>query len=268
MASVALPVVFVPGGVTPVEPSYGPLLEELGDEIAPLLKDLEVYAGDAPPAGYSVQTEVDGLLRAVDGAGLTTFHLVGYSGGAAVCLAFAAQHPQRLRSLAMFEPANVPGRWAPGERDDHPELAAVGGDTPQAEVVGEFTRRQLRPGVEPPAPPPGPPPPWMAKRPAGLAAMGAAFEAGEGDRDALRGCTFPVYLSYGLLTEEFMVRRVRLLAGLLPDVWIQAYAGLHHFGPPQRTQPAKYATALRQLWARAEAHDEQPAGTGDEGYAA
>lgn len=269
MPGVPLPVVFVPGGVTPVAPSYGPLLAELGDEIAPLLKDLEVYAGDAPPAGYSVQTEVDGLLRAVDEAGLGTFHLVAYSGGGAVSLAFAAQHHERLRSLAMFEPANVPGRWARGERDDHPELAAVtDGDLPEEQVVAEFTRRQLRPGVEPPAPPPGPPPPWMAKRPAGLAAMGRAFEAGDGDRDALRRCRFPVYLAYGLLTEEFMVRRVQLLAGLLPDLWIQAYPGLHHFGPPQRTQPAVYAAALRQLWARAEAGSTGGPGSGDEGYAA
>ncbi len=268
MATVVRRVVFVPGGVTPVALSYGPLLEQLGGEIEPLLKDLEVYAADAPPDGYSVQAEVEGLLRTVDDAGLSTFHLVGYSGGAAVCLALAAQHPGRLRSLAMFEPANVPGRWAPGEADDHPELAAVRGDLDQSQVVAEFTRRQLRPGVDPPAPPPGPPPPWMAKRPAGLAAMGAAFEAGEGDREALRRCTFPVYLAYGLLTEEFMVRRVRLLAGLLPDVWIQAYPGVHHFGPPQRTQPVKYAAALRQLWTRAEATGDQPAGGGDPGYAA
>ena len=31
-----LPIVFVPGGVTPVGPSNAPLLQELGDEVAPL----------------------------------------------------------------------------------------------------------------------------------------------------------------------------------------------------------------------------------------
>ena len=65
-----------------------------------------------------------------------------------------------------------------------------------------------------------------------------------------------------------MVRRIQLLAGLLPDVWIEAYPGIHHFGPPQRTQPARYAAALRNLWGRAErGRAGTPAG-GDAGYAA
>jgi pimeloyl-ACP methyl ester carboxylesterase len=263
--SAPLPVVFVPGGVTPVGASYGPLLQELGDEVAPLLKDLEVYAADAPPAGYSLRHEVDALERDVDAAGLDTFHLVGYSGGGAVCLAFAAQHPGRLRSLAMFEPANIPGPWVP---DEHPETAASDERLGPDQMLAEFTRRQLRPGAEPPPPPAGPPPVWMAKRPAGLRAMMSAFQSDATDRDALRRCAFPVYLAYGLLTAEFMVRRVQLLAGVLPDVWIEAYPGIHHFGPPQRTQPARYAAALRQLWGRAElGRAGSPAG-GDTGYAA
>jgi pimeloyl-ACP methyl ester carboxylesterase len=266
--SAPLQVVFVPGGITPVRPSYAPLLDELGGEIEPLLKDLELYAADEPPADYSVQLEVDGLRRAVDAAGLGRFHLVGYSGGGAVCLTFAAQHPDRLRSLAMFEPANVPGAWEPGEREDHPELAPDVITLPDDQMLAEFTRRELRPGVEPPSPPPGPPPDWMAKRPAGLRAMMRAFETDATDREALRRCSFPVYLAYGLLTEEFMVRRVRLLAGLLPDLWIEAYPGIHHFGPPQRTQPAKYAAALRQLWARAEGGRAGSTTGGDTGYAA
>jgi pimeloyl-ACP methyl ester carboxylesterase len=86
-----LPVVFLPGGVTPVALSYAPVLKVLGEEIAPLLKDLEVYVGDEPPAGYSIPMEVDALERSVDAAGLDTFHLVGYSGGGAVSLSFAAR---------------------------------------------------------------------------------------------------------------------------------------------------------------------------------
>jgi len=263
--SAPLPVVFVPGGVTPVGLSYAPLLEELGEEIAPLLKDLEVYAADEPPVDYSLQLEVDGLEGDVNAAGLETFHLVGYSGGGAVSLDFAAQHPERLRSLAMFEPANVPGPWDPA---DHPEATSTDAALSPEQMLAEFTRRQLRPGVEPPSTPPGPPPDWMTRRPAGLRAMMAAFETDTTERDALRRCTFPVYLAYGLLTGEHMVRRAQLLAGLLPDIWIEAYPGIHHFGPPQRTQPAHYAAALRQLWARAEAARAGSSSGGDPGYAA
>jgi pimeloyl-ACP methyl ester carboxylesterase len=263
--SAPLPVVFVPGGVTPVGASYAPLLKELENEVEPLLKDLEVYATDEPPSIYSLQVEVDALERAVDAAALETFHLVGYSGGGAVCLDFGAQHPGRLRSLALFEPANVPGPWV---ADEHPEAVASDAAFGPEQMLAEFTRRQLRPGVEPPPPPQGPPPPWMAKRPAGLRAMMRAFQTDPTDLDALRRCIFPVYLAYGLLTTENMVRRMQLLAGLLPDVWIEAYPGIHHFGPPQRTQPAKYAAALRQLWARAEGRRLGSTTGGDSGYAA
>jgi pimeloyl-ACP methyl ester carboxylesterase len=264
MVSVPLPVVFLPGGVTPVASSYAPLLEELGGEISPLLKDLEVYAGDEPPADYSVQLEVDAVERAVDAAGLDTFHLVGFSGGGAVSLDFAAQHPGRLRSLAIYEPARQPG---PLVLADHPEYAAGGGQLGPNEMMAAFTSLQLRPGVEPPPPPPGPAPDWMAKRPGGLRAMMRAFEADSTDPGLLRRCAFPVYLAYGLLTHEGMIRRMQALAGLFPDVWIEAYPGLHHFAPPQRSRPAHYAAALRHLWARAEA-GRAGSGGGDTGYAA
>ena len=262
--SAPLPVVFLPGGVTPVALSYAPLLEELGGEISPLLKDLEVYAGDEPPADYAVQLEVDALERAVDASGRDTFHLVGYSGGGAVSLDFAAQHPERLRSLAIYEPARQPG---PLVLADHPEYAAGRGQLSPDEMMAAFTSFQLRPGVEPPPPPPGPPPDWMAKRPGGLRAMMRAFERCTTDPELLRRCAVPVYLAYGLLTHEGMIRRMQALAGLLPDVWIEAYPGLHHFAPPQRSLPAHYATALRHLWARAEAGRAGPGG-GDTGYAA
>jgi len=94
-----------------------------------------------------------------------------------------------------------------------------------------------------------------------------AFEADQSDRETLRRRVMPVYLAYGLLTEQFMVHRVQLLAGLLPDVWIEAYPGVHHFSPPQRSQPARYASALRYVWARAERRPVEKA-AGDRTYAA
>lgn len=248
--SAPLTVVFLPGGVTPVALSYAPLLDELDGEIAPLLKDLELYGGDAPPADYSVQLEVDALERAVNAASLDTFHLVGYSGGGAVCLDFAAHHPDRLRSLAIYEPARQPG---PMVLADHPEYAAARDSLSSQDMMAAFTRLQMRPGVEPPPPPPGPAPDWMKKRPAGLRAMMRAFETDTTDPELLRACAFPVYLAHGLLTHEGMTRRMQALAGLLPDVWIEAYPGLHHFAPPQRSRPVHYAAALRHLWLRAEA---------------
>jgi pimeloyl-ACP methyl ester carboxylesterase len=263
----ALPVLFLPGGVTPVRPSYAPVLEELGDEVEPLLKDLDVYEGAAPPPGYSIALEVAAALRAADLAGFQTFHLVGYSGGGAVALDLVALHPERVRSLAMFEPANLMG-----ERDDFErawdaslrrQLATASADR----MVAEFTRLHLRPGVEPPVPPSGPAPEWMSRRPAGLRAMMAAFDRDMLDRSLLRSFRRPVYLAHGELTAEYMLHRVILLAALLPDVWIEQYAGVHHFVPPQRSQPDRYAGALWNLWARAESRA-VPGSRADPTYAA
>ena len=73
-------------------------------------KDLEHYAGDEPPPGWSLNTEIDGVLREADARGWESFHLAGYSGGGSAVLAFADKHPNRLLSLAMLEPAWA-GSW-------------------------------------------------------------------------------------------------------------------------------------------------------------
>jgi pimeloyl-ACP methyl ester carboxylesterase len=103
-------VVFLPGSVLPAQAAYGALVEALGTDVDALVKDLEVYASPEPPPAYTLDDEVDGVLRTADQRGWTMFHLVGYSGGGAASLAFAAHHPERLLSLALLEPAWA-GRW-------------------------------------------------------------------------------------------------------------------------------------------------------------
>jgi len=260
-------VVFLPGAVTPVQLSYAPLLEELGGEIDPILKELEVYASDPARDDYSIALEVEALTGLLDREGIERAHLVAFSGGGAVSLSFAAHHPERLASLAMFEPANVPGSWDPYERAFDQKFRSALADVAPDQAVATFTRLQLRPGVEPPAPRAGPEPDWMGVRPAGINAMMRAFVRDTTDREALRSCRVPVYLAYGMLTGEYMVHRVQILASLLPDLWIEAFDDVHHFAPPQRTRPAHYAQSLRSLWNRA---DDMPAhhSLGDSGYAA
>src|SRR5260221_1183600 len=121
-----------------------------------------MYAGAlVPPADYGLETEIDGISRFADGAGFDSFHLVGYSGGGASSLAFTARQPDRVRSLALLEPA-----WA-GNEGRTPREAAVFDrykDIPAMPLEARlpaFIRWQLAPGVEPPPTPSGPPPPWM-----------------------------------------------------------------------------------------------------------
>jgi pimeloyl-ACP methyl ester carboxylesterase len=103
-------VAFLPGSVLPAQAAYGGLVEVLGSDVDAMVKDLEVYSSPAPPPDYSLDHEVDGLLREAAQRGWTRFHLVGYSGGGAASLAFAARRPERLLSLALLEPAWA-GRW-------------------------------------------------------------------------------------------------------------------------------------------------------------
>jgi pimeloyl-ACP methyl ester carboxylesterase len=246
-------VIFLPGGVLPAELAYGGLLEALGDEVAAVAKELELYAAEEPPPDYALDLEIDGLLRAADAAGFERFHLVGYSGGGASSLAFAAKHPQRLRSLALLEPA-----WAGNEGHDRAEHAVWREfervlSLPPERMMPEFVRVQLAPGVDPPPPPPGPPPPWMAKRPGGLKAFLRTFLSGELDLDALRAFSRPVYFALGGRSNpDYYGKEAERLSRVFPDFTIEVFEERHHFDPPHRVEPERLAASLRALWARAD----------------
>ena len=51
--------------------------------------------------GFEAEWLVDDLEAFVDGLGLTTFHLIGYSMGAMTALGFAVRAPERLRTLVV-----------------------------------------------------------------------------------------------------------------------------------------------------------------------
>lgn len=248
-------VILIPGGVLPAALAYGPLLDVLGDEVDAVAKDLELYAGDSPPPAYTPDVEVDAAVRAADAAGFERFHLVGYSGGGAVSLAFAARHTARLRSLALVEPAWDGNRELSSEEealwqrfDELADAAAADED-----VMAEFMRLQLRPGLEPPAPPPGPEPPWMAKRPAGIKALIGAFRNGSIARERLQAFDRPVYFALGSLSNpEYWERMAERLAATFDAFTLEVYEGRHHFDPPHRAEPERFAAALRALWDRAE----------------
>src|SRR4051812_47045004 len=101
---------FLPGSVLPAAPAYTDLTKALGPDVDAFAKDLDLYEADEPPPGWSLDTEVDGVLREADAKQWDTFHLVGYSGGGAAALAFAAKHRERLLSLTLLEPAWA-GDW-------------------------------------------------------------------------------------------------------------------------------------------------------------
>jgi pimeloyl-ACP methyl ester carboxylesterase len=244
--------ILLPGGVMQADLAYGSLIEQLGDDVHAIAKDLEVYAGPEPPVGYTLDHEIAGVLRTAQDAGFDRFHLVGYSGGGASSLAFAAKHPERLLSLPLLEPA-----WrgnddqSPEEQDHWREFARIA-TLPTAEMMPAFVAAQLAPGVEPPSPPPGPPPPWMATRPAGLRAFINAFTSSTLDLDALRAFQPPVYFALGGRSNPSYYARMAERAGaIFPNYTLEVYDERHHFDPPHRTEPERTARALRAHWARA-----------------
>jgi pimeloyl-ACP methyl ester carboxylesterase len=244
--------ILLPGGVMPADLAYGALLEALGDDVQAIAKDLEVYAGPEPPPGYTLEYEIDGVLRTARDAGFERFHLVGYSGGGASSLAFAASHPQRLLSLALLEPA-----WM-GNEGLGPEEQAVQREfdriatLPPDQMMPAFVAKQLAPGVEPPPPPPGPPPPWMASRPAGLRAFMTTFSSSRLDLDRLRSFDRPVYFALGGRSNpDYYGRMAERARAIFPDFTLDVFAERHHFDPPHRIEPERLARALRVHWARA-----------------
>ncbi|MEV4558141.1 alpha/beta hydrolase [Kitasatospora sp. NPDC049285] len=246
-------VVLLPGSVLPAGPAYDALIEALGPGVDAVGKELEVYAAAEPPAGYSLDTEVAGVLREADGRGWEMFHLVGYSGGGAAALAFAQRHPERLASLALLEPAWA-GRW--DWSPEHTALWARYDDLrglPPREFMAAFMRLGVRPGVVLPPPPTGAPPPWMAQRPAGIRAFLDTFATYDLDRARLAAFDRPVYFALGGLSNPDDYGEIAArLSTVFPDFRLEVFEDRHHFDPPHRIEPDRLAASLHALWARAD----------------
>ena len=246
-------VILLPGGVMPAGPAYAALLAELGPDVDARSKELEVYATDAPPPDYSMAIEVAGIERVADDAGFERFHLVGYSGGGAASLAFAASRPERLLSLALMEPAFAGWQGMTDAERSHFERFRSLLDMDGPEMLATFQALQLAPGVEPAPPPSGPPPPWMARRPAGLHAMLRTFLGSDLDLALLRPFERPVWFALGGRSNpDYYAKMAERLARVFPDFTVEVFPDRHHFDPPHRIEPARVAASLRSLWARAE----------------
>lgn len=253
------PVVLLPGGVLPAKLAYAALLETLGDRVDAVAKDLEIYAANAPPAEFSLDTEVEGTLREADAHGFGRFHVVGYSAGGAVSVAIAARHGERLLSVALLEPAMAGSERTPEEAALWRQFKGLA-SLPPDEYMAAFVRLQLEPGVEPPPPPEGTPPPWMSNRPAGVRAIIEALDRFDLDSDALRAFDRPVYFALGGRSNpDYFARMAGRLDRTFSDFEVETFAERHHFDPPHRIEPERLAKSLLALWERAEVQGEREA---------
>lgn len=245
--------VLLPGAVMPAELAYQDLIRALGTDVDARFKEHELYASSEPPADWGLGTEVEAIKSFADEAGFERFHLVGYSGGGAIAIAFCATYPERLASLALNEPAWT-GNEALSEEerelwDEYERITAL----PPEQMMAEFVRAQLAPGVEPPLRPQGPPPPWMATRPAGVDAFTRAFKSFSLDIERLRAFDRPVLYTMGGRSNPVQFRfPAERLGQIFPDFKFEVFEERHHFDPPHRTEPERFARSLRKLWGRAQ----------------
>jgi pimeloyl-ACP methyl ester carboxylesterase len=174
------------------------------------------------PAGYSVKLESAAMTRALDGLGMSApVDVVGWSFGALVALDFALDHPDRVRTLALFEP---PAFWvvSPGELQADPGMRTMyelsKGFGPEREPTDDQYVRFLcalgNCGAKPPSSGEPERQDWVARR---SALRGLAAVANHSDRrERLKTFRRPVLIMTGTETVAFHRRINDILAGDFP----------------------------------------------------
>lgn len=234
-----LPLVCV-NGVVPPELTFARLVRDITDRPV-RLHDLVGYT-DTLPADYDIGTELSALGAATDGA----VHLLGYSAGASVTLAFAAAHPDRIASLTLVEP---PWIGAPDGTSFQARMDAVMLDTPAQKRWVAFHELLTRPGADIPPPPPNPPP-WAAGRVARGEQVWRALRAHLIPAYRLASIAVPVYLPVAADSHPWFADAAHRLADQFPTATVEIFPG-NHVRPPHVSATERFLTRLRALWREA-----------------
>jgi pimeloyl-ACP methyl ester carboxylesterase len=102
------PLVLVPGGLTGWL-SWMPFVEPLAKKrrvirVQPIHNELG-SAGQRGDLTYTTTIEREALRLTLDELGIESADMVGWSGGGRALITFAVEYPERVRSLALIEPA-------------------------------------------------------------------------------------------------------------------------------------------------------------------
>ena len=102
----AQPVVFV-HGLGGESLDWADVVSELGAEVDAYALDLPGFGASPPPSDHdaSLDAHVRAVVDVIDASGRAPVHLVGNSLGGAIATRVAAEHPNRVRSLALISPA-------------------------------------------------------------------------------------------------------------------------------------------------------------------
>jgi len=235
----SIPLVCV-NGVVPPELTFARLARDVTERPV-RLHDLVGYREELPP-GYGVDTELHALGDAVDGRA----HLLGYSAGASVTLAFAAAYPDRVASLTLVEP---PWIGYPDGTAFQAGMDTVMLDTPADRRWETFHELLTRPGADVPPPPPNPPP-WAPGRVARGEDVWRALRTHAIPIEQLRPIKAPVYLPVAADSHPWFTDAAYRLAGGFSAATVEMYPG-NHVRPRHVSAAERFVAALRTLWAAA-----------------
>lgn len=225
------PLVLVPGILTGWL-SWIPHAERLAAirrvvRVQPIHSELALR-GEIPEAGFDWRTERDSLLATIDSLGIERADFAGWSGGGRSLIEFAAEYPERIRTLTLVEPA---AQWAVeqagsdiGDLDDFDRRIA-GRPVSEEELVEFLTgpAQMIPPGQDPREDPRWDV--WAANR----NALASDLALGRPDRRLadLAALDAPVLLFLGTETEGFLVDVVRILEKTYPRARTVMLAGSH-----------------------------------------
>ncbi|GIJ50797.1 hypothetical protein Val02_76830 [Virgisporangium aliadipatigenens] len=224
-------------GVVPAHLTFAALARTLG------FGELRDLAGYAPslPERYSLTTELTTLSSAIGAR--PAVHLLGYSAGASVALAYAVRHPATVATLTLIEP---PWTGLPDPSGFTARMDEIMLHTPPEQRWPVFHELLTRPGSDIP-PPPTSPPAWAHERVDRGGDIWRALRATSLTPAQIGAFTRPVYLPYADDSHPFFADTAHTLAELFPAARVDEYHG-NHIRPPHVSEPERFATALRNLW--------------------
>lgn len=236
--------------------AWGGVAKVLGDQLTFVAPDLPSHGQSADWDGQSDfgQTVYDTTLAVMDDAPMD---VIGHSFGAMTALRLAAKHPERVRSLTLFEPvffaiakADKPETLADHDRAAQPFHTAIkAGDMPAAARAFN-SMWSTQSGV------------WDAMSERSRMAMARAVHVVPGtvgllydDTDGilapgvLRGLTMPVLLLRGALTHPAITSTLEGLQTRIPGAALEVIPDAGHMAPI--SHPQAVAVAWQRMLATA-----------------
>jgi pimeloyl-ACP methyl ester carboxylesterase len=228
------PVVLVPGGLTGWL-SWVPHQARLAERyrairVQPIHNELG-SAGLPGDAGYTYETEREALRLTLDELGLGWVHLAGWSGGGRALLEFAMEYPERVRSLALVEPAAYWILEQLGDRADEVQRidafmhGLFGREVTEADLADFLVMAGFADSADAARADPGWER-WAAHRMA-LSWQGPGLDRPRRSLADLALITCPAVLFKGSVTTDWEKRVVDALGERLPEASVVELAGDH-----------------------------------------